>query len=180
MTSPQRSRDFHVSRGAFAVGFARARARELIFERGIETSGYREDEREGERGRESAHKELPGVIRVRQETNNKNPIERSTNPPRRAGETYSANDARRRYAALRFGPGYKSREAFISPARTKMHVFLLAIDGGLLSLGPLGSKTSNRDESSLDPLSRKALRLSDKIISDSSQEMSRRGIYAVI
>jgi len=31
-----------------------------------------------------AHKELPGVIRVRQETDNKNPIERSTNPPRRA------------------------------------------------------------------------------------------------
>ena len=80
-------------------------------------------EREGE----SAHKELPGVIRMRQETDNKNPIERSTNPPRcagrRAGETYSANDARRRYAALRFGSGYKSCEIFISLARERKRVY---------------------------------------------------------
>jgi len=58
---------------------------------------HTEDERERERERVCvffcvcvcvcvcvrAHKELPGVIRVRQETDNKNPIERSTNPPRR-------------------------------------------------------------------------------------------------
>lgn len=87
------------------------------------------------RGREgeSAHKELPGVIRVRQETDNKNPIERSTNPPRcaraaprRAGETYIF---RKRCtpaicrAPLRFGPSYKSREAFISLARERKRVY---------------------------------------------------------
>lgn len=99
--------------------------------RRVETSGYREAEGEretererdrGEReGRERAYKELSGAIRVRQETDNKNPIDRSTNPPRRAvpGKTYSANDPRRRYAApLRTAArtGYKSRVAFISPA----------------------------------------------------------------
>jgi len=83
--------------------------RALDLQRDVETSGYREGERERERERES-YKELSGAIRAcgRKPTIRIPSTDRRT---RRAGDTYSANDARRRYAAVRSGAGYKSRVA---------------------------------------------------------------------